>query len=60
MDKIKINNLENANQDFTIEIIDFYKEVDKKIINNLINDNETKDIFLDIGTPEMFEKANQN
>ena len=45
MDKIKINNLENANQDFTIEIIDFYKEVDKKIINNLINDNETKDIL---------------
>ena len=45
MDKIKINNLENANQDFTIEIIDFYKGVDKKIINNLINDNETKDIL---------------
>jgi len=45
MEKIKINNLENANQDFTIEIIDFYKGVDKKIINNMINDNETKDIL---------------
>jgi mannose-1-phosphate guanylyltransferase len=38
---------------------DFSTEVLGRFIGQIYT-FETKDIFLDIGTPEMFEKANQN
>lgn len=41
-------------QDFKIRIIDFYKDVDKPFLSNLISDNEGKDI-LELSTKNDFQ-----
>jgi len=48
MDKFNIpkgNDLSDENNNFEVRIIDFYKDVDKPLITNLINDNEGNDLL---------------